>query len=120
MQLLTKEVVAKLPPLYSNEHKGLSRSLAVVKFFAPWSHWTWYASEGSYIDANGLQDTNEPRVDFICFGLVDGDYPEFGNFSLSELQSVRGPFGLTIERDLYYKPKTLQALFDECKNRQRF
>ena len=51
MQLLTVEVVAKLPPLYSSEDKREDEILVVVKFFAHWSHWTWYAIEGSYVDA---------------------------------------------------------------------
>jgi hypothetical protein len=35
---------------------------------------------------------------------------ELGYFSLDELESVRGPFGLKIERDLYWKPKTLREV----------
>ena len=30
---------------------------------------------------------------------------EWGYFSLDELQSYKGPFGLGIERDLYWKEK---------------
>ena len=33
-----------------------------------------------------------------------------GYFSLKELQEVRGPFGLPIERDLYFEPKSLREL----------
>jgi hypothetical protein len=29
---------------------------------------------------------------------------------LSELEAVRGPLGLPIERDLYFRPMTLKAL----------
>jgi Protein of unknown function (DUF2958) len=86
-----------------------------TKFFAPWSNWTWYATEGSYVDANGYYDTNGPKTDFICFGWVEGDYPELGYFSLNELQQARGPFGLGIERDLYYTPKTLKAVIDASR-----
>jgi hypothetical protein len=115
MQLLTKEIRQKLPPLYSCEDKQPSEIKVVVKFFTPWSHWTWYAVEGSPVDANGYYDTDQPKVDFIFYGWVEGDFPELGYFSLSELQSVRGPFGLGIERDHYYTPQTLQALMDKCK-----
>ena len=48
----------------------------------------------------------------IFFGLVSGFELELGYFSLSELESVRGPLGLPIERDLYFEPKTLQDLFE--------
>lgn len=95
--LLDPESREKLPPLYSGEELGLM-ALALVKFFTPTSNWTWYASE---FDG---EDT--------FFGLVSGLELELGYFSLSELQSVRGPLGLPIERDLYFEPKTLKALMD--------
>ena len=97
MVLLTKEVLKKLPPLYSQEEKGLD-AVAVVKFFTPDSNWTWYATE---FDGDDL-----------FFGLVDGFEKEIGYFRLSELQSVKGALGLPIERDMYFKPKTLKELMD--------
>ena len=36
----------------------------------------------------------------LFFGLVEGHVKELGYFSLSELQRVKGPMGLPIERDL--------------------
>ena len=97
MVLLTKEVLKKLPPLYSQEEKGLD-AVAVVKFFTPDSNWTWYATE---FDGDDL-----------FFGLVDGFEKEIGYFRLSELKSVKGALGLPIERDMYFKPKTLKELMD--------
>ena len=88
--LLDLESREKLPPLYSGEEKGLD-ALAQVKFFTPDSNWTWYASE---FDGNDL-----------LFGLVIGYEIELGYFSLAELKSVKGPLGLLIERDLYYRPR---------------
>lgn len=46
------------------------------------------------------------------FGLVDGFEKELGYFSLSELESVKGPLGLKIERDLYFKPTTLKKIIN--------
>ena len=40
------------------------------------------------------------------FGLCDPGLPELGYVGLNELQAVRGPWGLGIERDLYWTPKT--------------
>src|SRR5665811_323998 len=37
------------------------------------------------------------------FGYVCGMEEEWGYFVLSELESVRGPLGLEIERDLYFE-----------------
>src|SRR5687767_692798 len=107
--LLDAESRAKLPPLYSQEGKGLG-AIAQVKFFTPDSNWTWYASEGSAVDANGYYDTNNEKVDFLCFGLVAGHEVELGYFSIAELEDARGPLGLPIERDLYFSPKTLREL----------
>ena len=101
MKLLTKEIRKKLPALYSQEHLG-SKAVAVVKFFTPSSSWTWWATEGSEQDG-----------DFIFFGLVEGHERELGYFSLSELEKVRGPLGLKIERDLYWQPKTLEEIAPE-------
>jgi hypothetical protein len=53
------------------------------------------------------------RVDFHFFGLVDGHCKELGYFSLSDLEGVRGPMGLPIERDLHWQPKTLEEIAPE-------
>ena len=98
MQLITQETRRALPPLYSQDDKG-GDAIACVKYFTPDSSWTWYATE---FDG---EDT--------FFGLVDGHEKELGYFSLSELQSVRGPVGLPIERDLHWQPKTLREIAPE-------
>ena len=95
MKLINEEIKNILPKLYDQDSKGL-KAIAYVKFFTPDSNWTWYATE---FDG---EDT--------FFGLVDGFCKELGYFSLSELESVRGPLGLKIERDLYFEPTTLEEL----------
>jgi hypothetical protein len=107
--LLTDEIKARLPQLYANEAVGL-QALAQVKFFTPDSGWYWYASEGSPVDADGYYDTDKPKVDFFFFGLVVGLEVELGYFALSELEEARGPLGLPIERDEWFKPTTLAGL----------
>ena len=95
MRLLTDEIKSILPELYSQEHNP--DAVAVVKFFTPWSSWSWYGVEFDGVD--------------LFFGLVKGHEVELGYFSLSELEKLRGPGGLKIERDLYFRPvpvKTLQ------------
>ena len=99
MKLVTKEVAAKLPPLYSQEQKGAD-AVVVVKFFTPWTSWTWYATE---------YDPEERRF----FGLVEGFEKELGYFSLDELEGVEGPYGLRIERDLYWEPEPLREIWPE-------
>ena len=87
MKLLTKELREALPPLYTNENEEDPK--AVVKFFTPFSSWTWYATEFDGDDT--------------FFGLVDGLDKELGYFSLSELESL----GPKIERDKWFKPTPL-------------
>lgn len=95
MKLLTKENLKNLPALGANEDK--ENPLAVVKFFTPWTGWTWYASEYN-------PETGE------FFGLVHGVEKEYGYFTLQELESLRGPLGLKVERDRWFTPTPLKEL----------
>lgn len=111
LPLLDEESRAKLPPLYTGEDTGTGLdAIAPVKFFSPSANWIWYPSEGSPVDADGYFDTDHEKVDYLFFGLVIGFEIELGYFSLSELTDARGPFGLSIERDQFYQPKTLREL----------
>ena len=117
MKLLTKEILEKLPPLYSQEAKG-DEALAMVKFFNPTGAGTWYATEGSRVcPGHAVYDCKEPECgepqtwsEFLFFGLVDLLEKEVGYFSLTELSEYRGRFGLGIERDRYFTPKPIKAL----------
>lgn len=95
MMLLTQANRKALPPLYAQDGKGYD-AIAYVKFFTPDSDWTWYATE---FDG---EDT--------FFGLVDGFEQELGYWSLSEMQAARGPFGLPVERDLWFTPCPLSEV----------
>lgn len=97
MKLMTQEVIKKLPPLYSQDGKKPEEVKIAVKFFAPWGNWTWYATEGQQLEDG----------DWEFFGLVRGHETELGYFRLSQLQSVKGPFGLRIERDRHFNGHTL-------------
>ncbi len=117
MKLLTKEIRDRLPPLYGQEGAG-DDAIVYVKYFTPWTSWTWYITEGSAVVITDgeeenvpLSEVNEkmghlfwkdkPVVDVRFFGLVDGLVAEWGYVLLSELEAQRGPFGLKIERDMY-------------------
>jgi len=94
MMLLTKENKKQLPKLYSQEN--VKDPMVWVKFFTPWTSWTWYATEFDGKD--------------LFFGWVCGQEKELGYFSLRELMSVRGPVGLKIERDRYFRPMPLSEV----------
>ena len=98
MKLLTKQIRRKLPPLYAQDGKG-GQAVVYVKYFTPWTNWTWYATEFDGDDT--------------FFGLVDGLEKELGYFSLNELEEINGPGGLKIERDLYWNPRTLKEIAPE-------
>jgi hypothetical protein len=92
VKLLTKEILAAFPAFGSTDGQGDSAKV-IVKFFTPDSNWTWYATEFDGEDE--------------FFGLVCGHETELGYFSLRELESVTGPTGLKIERDMYLSPTTI-------------
>lgn len=95
MKLLTKEIKNKLPAIGSGDDTGGNRPV-ICKFFTPDANWTWYVLEGEELDG-----------DVLFFGLVVGLETELGYFLLSQLQDVRGPLGLAVERDLYFGECTL-------------
>jgi|TARA_B100000745_G_scaffold267098_1_gene192670 hypothetical protein len=94
MKLMTADLRTQLPQLYSQEE--VDDPKAIAKFFTPDSNWTWYATEFDGKDT--------------FFGLVDGFEKELGYFSLKELESIRGAFGLPIERDLWFEPTPLSEI----------
>ncbi len=107
MKLLTQEIRKILPPLYAQDGKG-GKAMAYIKYFTPSSSWTWYILEGSPIT-----DEIGKEVDFHFFALVEGQDKELGYVALSELESVGGPMGLPIERDLHWKPRMLAEIAPE-------
>lgn len=96
MKLMTKEISNKIPDLYADEDTPLADKICYVKFFHPLSSWTWFATEF------------DPETG-IFFGWVDGQFPEWGNFSLEEMQSVKVR-GLGIERDMHFTPKPMKEI----------
>lgn len=105
MKLLTKQMRKEMPPLRATESIPTEDKKLLVKFFCPWNQWTWFAIEGEpQIDDGGAE------WDYHFFGYVIGHEKEWGYFSLRELEDVRGPMGLKIERDLYWQPKLFKEL----------
>jgi hypothetical protein len=76
----------------------------VCKLFLPWTSGTWLLTE---MDNDGL-----------AFGLADLGFgtPEMGYISLDEIWEVKGPGGLRVERDIYWKAsKTLSEYATESR-----
>jgi hypothetical protein len=98
MKLITKKIEKELAkyPLYSQDSKG-NEAVAICKFFL--QGFTWYVLEAQ---KNGS--------DYEFFGIVDGLDKEYGYFTLSQLQSLRGRWGLTVERDMYFNPTQVKDI----------
>ena len=91
MKLLTKKLEKRFAQVGRQEH--IKDPLVMAKFFNPTGAGNWFATEYD----------PEERI-FFGYVSIFGDWnDEWGYFSLAELQSYRGKFGLGIERDLYFE-----------------
>jgi len=95
MKLLTKEIVKRFAEVGSQE--DVKDPIVIVKFFNPTGTGTWFATEYD----------PEERMFFGYVSLFNDYNNEFGYFSLDELESYQGKFGLGIERDMYGSEMTL-------------
>lgn len=95
-QLLTAEIRKRLPLLDASGDDAIAQ----VKFFTPYSGWTWWATEFDGVD--------------IFYGLVQGPYLEYGTFSYRELQETTTNNGVPmIERDCHWSPRPVEEIYEE-------
>lgn len=92
MKLMTREIEEKLEkcPIYSKDGQG-DKAEVVVKYFNPCGAGTWLITEGE----------KQEDGDWLLFGLCHIFEWEWGSVMLSELENIKLPFGLSIERDLH-------------------
>ena len=78
----------------------VSDPIIVTKFFNPTGAGTWYATE------------YDPKTQtFFGYVSIFCDYnDEWGYFSLAELESFTGRWGLGMERDLYWTEKKASSV----------
>ena len=101
MKLITKSLEKRFAQIGRQEQAD--DPVIIAKFFNPSGAGTWYATE------------YDP-VERVFFGYVSifGDWnDEWGYFSLDELQSYRGKFGLGIERDLYFAEQPASQVINQ-------
>lgn len=109
MKLMTIRLREKLIKNYRRRHSANYDPVPVVKYFTPDANATWLITD------------MDPKTN-ILFGLCDLGigFPELGTVCLDELETVKGPFGLSVERDLHTifdKPLsfyTTDALYRRC------
>ena len=105
MKLLTKELKEVFAKQGDTSKKDAQDIKVLAKFFNPCGAGTWFAVE--YLP--------DEMLFFGYANLGDSDCAELGYFSLNELESVKLPFGMGIERDIHWEANTtLQAVID-CK-----
>lgn len=96
MKILTAEVLKAFAKQGKTGNKSAKDIKIVLKLFNPCGAGTWYLYE------------KEDEDVYWCFAnLGDVDCAECGTVSMSELMSVRLPFGLHIERDMHFKPLSI-------------
>ena len=98
MQLLTKELEKRFLEVGSQEE--VEDPIIICKFFNPVGRGTWFAYD--YIPEEKM---------FFGYVSIFGDYnDELGYFGLEELETIKLPLGMKIERDLYWKEKPLSEV----------
>ena len=101
MKLMTKEIQKKAEKQY--DLGSDMEQMVVAKYFG--GSWTWY-----------LMNLDPEDSDY-AWGIVDGHAVEMGSWQMSELQKVKiKPFGLGIERDLYFEPMKAKDVWEQLNN----
>ena len=101
-ELLPKELLEKIPLLYSTEDIPLNDTLIKLKYFL--SSFTWLVAECE------VQEDNDVLFFGYVFNHADPDCSEWGYFTLGQLMEIRLFESLGVERDLWFK----ECKFSEC------
>jgi len=95
MKLVTKELEKRFEEVGRQE--DVKDPVVIAKFFSPMGSQVWFATEYD----------KESKMFFGYVSLFNDHNNEWGSFSLEELESIKLPMGMKIERDMYCKEKTL-------------
>jgi len=107
LKLLPYVTRENLPILGSQQSRG-GKAKVLAKCLTPDGTRAWYITEGS-----ARRNPDGMAVDYLLFGLVEGQPRKLDYFWLSELETIRGPTGLPVERDSHWQPKTLEEIAPE-------
>lgn len=97
MKLITKELEKRFAQVGCQDGLG-NDAIVIAKYFNPAGRGTWYATEYD----------PETKLFFGWVSIFGDENDEWGTFSLFELENLRLPLGLKIERDLYCGEKPLK------------
>ena len=99
MELLTEAISDQLKAQWRKTGEISDDEVTVhLKIFDPYSAVTWWITE------------QNPQNPDELFGLCYIFEQEWGYIFLSELQTDKGPLGIGLERDLYWRPITVKQL----------
>lgn len=94
MNLLPNHIRKQLPKLYATEHVQPADKISVLRLYTVDTTWEWHLCEFDGRDT--------------FFGFVIGLEAEWGYVPQRELQQARGPLGLPIRRDAFWRPKPMR------------
>ncbi len=106
MKLLTEKIKKKAKEQYQYG-SDIDKQDVVAKFFNPMGEGTWYL-------------LNMDKDEDYAWGIVDWIGLEMGSFSMKELQSIKLPLGLTIERDLYFPEVPAAELWSDLVKAKQY
>ena len=90
----------RLPTIPETRSRYHSEIVCKVKLFNPTGRATWYLA------------AYDPETR-TAWGVADVDGPELGPIAMPAIVGFRGRFGLPIERDLHYSPRTMAVLLSK-------
>lgn len=96
-KLMTKEILNRIPGLYAQDGAG-ENAIVHVKFFTPFSGFTWYCTEYD----------PEQKIFFAWVTSHLCPEGEFGYVSLDELETLTWRGMPAVERDLYWSKTTVK------------
>ena len=98
MKLMTKAIREQAEKQY-DEGSDMEQNV-VAKYFDPMGDWKWFLM-------------NKKKDDSYCWAIVKGHEVEMGSFSIDELESIKLPFGLGIERDTLFEPMKAKDVWEQ-------
>jgi hypothetical protein len=106
MELITKELHEAFKKQGDTSEKQAKDIPVICKLFNPVGPGTWWVYEHVEGDV------------YMAYALLDEPmFAELGTISINEMQALKLPFGLGIERDIHFEvgSKTLQQVIDEVE-----
>lgn len=107
-KLFTKQIDDMLFKQYAMGN-DLSKQKVVAKIYNPYGRGTWY-----------LLNSDPQDPDYL-WAIVDLFEAEVGSVSREDLETIKvPPFGLNLERDMYFQPINAKELFDRLNQGEKF